>query len=145
MAPQGSPQVTVHGACGMTISVPINGVAVNFTCTPSSKPSPPILDPEPPGGGHTAGKPSVLGPAGDVLEPIESGGGHTALVRVITPSVDPNLFARSDAIDSGAEPFVIPIPAGETIDMSRWRDELLSAKDQGRPVTFEISTGDDNG
>src|SRR3954468_3542832 len=91
-------QLIVAGACGLTVTVPINGVDVRFECSP----------------GGTGGLPDEKG--GLVL-PIDPGSGSIAEL-IMDPSewLSAEHFVSATAMDPDATPRVVPTSTRETLD-----------------------------
>ena len=112
MTQQKIPSLQVFGACGLTISVPISGIDVHFTCSPSKSNAKPPLDPD-----------SEPGP-------------HVALLT--GPGLMEELLTPTDDINPDAKAMVISAESEGTVDFTDWREDLLAAKEESRPVVIEI-------
>jgi hypothetical protein len=127
MMQEGPPQLTVAGACGLTIDLPVNGVDVRFTCSPSGQAAPtgPILRPEEPGPGDYA----LFMPSEDAL-----------VMPTAARWLRPDYFAVQRELDPSAEPMVIATSLGEEMEIGDWMHRLGAARDERRAVVLKVET-----
>jgi hypothetical protein len=116
MAQEKPPQLTVAGTCGSAVTLPVNGVDVMFTCSPTKTPVGPILGPQDPGGGQLA----------------------TIIMSDTSEWLRAELFTPREEIDMDAQPIVLSAPSGSTLDMGDVKNALQIAKNEHRPVVVEI-------
>jgi hypothetical protein len=103
-------QLQVHGTCGQTLVVDVEGVKVSFTCSPGEQPV-------------------------SQLDPGFFSGGHTALV--LESEVLGRLAASHEFVAS-ADPLVIPVQSGTTIALADWTQSIDEALDAGKPIRLEV-------
>jgi hypothetical protein len=128
----------IFGTCGQTISLPVNGVTISFTCLPS-------ID-QPAGFEDTRPSEQQAPPQFPVVvpvEPVDLGPGHIARItrdHVILNSneIRPERFASVEEISPETPPYVVQITPGADISAADWSSALESARDEGRPIQFWV-------
>lgn len=118
-------QLTIAGACGLTIHLPVNGVEVQFTCSPSGQAPIELLRPEAPGSGNLA----LFMPSEDAL-----------VLPTAARWLQPDYFAVQSELDPRIEPMVVTTSADQQMNVDDWMDRLGVAKDEHRAVVVQVGS-----